>query len=238
MKKNLINILIFIVLVVLGGVVTYFWILNGALKNQLANVQKQTEENFKKAENQQTQAAKTSSPTSTAQTANLAGSENKPSEPAETYTVGKGETLYPIGLKLNLDWTYIAEANNLVEPYTIKAGQILVIPHVDGKQKVNQIEFRIDDTRAQKIQSQANAGTNPIHLDPLETAKNDTFNLYGISSANEFSLGSRDNANSEAIVNVLKKIDNKEKKFEIRLTQPSAAKGPQGIWAIEYIKPL
>jgi LysM repeat protein len=44
------------------------------------------------------------------------------------HTVQRGETLYRIGLKYNLTWDRIAEANSLAKPDKIFAGQVLCIP--------------------------------------------------------------------------------------------------------------
>ena len=47
---------------------------------------------------------------------------------SSTYVVQAGDTLYLIGLKFNLSWQSIASANNIVSPYTIYPGEVLVIP--------------------------------------------------------------------------------------------------------------
>jgi hypothetical protein len=44
------------------------------------------------------------------------------------HTVRWGETLYKIGLRYNLTWKPIAQANNLANPNRIFAGQVLCIP--------------------------------------------------------------------------------------------------------------
>lgn len=44
------------------------------------------------------------------------------------HTVQRGETLYKIGLKYNLTWDKIAEANGIANPNKIYAGQVLCIP--------------------------------------------------------------------------------------------------------------
>lgn len=55
-------------------------------------------------------------------------SDNVVEEPADTYTVAEGECLSTIGDKLGIDWIVIAEANCIVEPYTIYPGQVLIVP--------------------------------------------------------------------------------------------------------------
>lgn len=44
------------------------------------------------------------------------------------YIVAPGDNLFLIGLRYGLDWTQIAEANGLVNPNFIQAGQVLKIP--------------------------------------------------------------------------------------------------------------
>ena len=44
------------------------------------------------------------------------------------YKVGKGDTLFNISQKFNVNWTTVAELNNLKSPFTVKPGQILEIP--------------------------------------------------------------------------------------------------------------
>jgi LysM repeat protein len=44
------------------------------------------------------------------------------------YTVQKGDTLFNISQKFNIDWTTLATLNNLKSPFTLKVGQIINIP--------------------------------------------------------------------------------------------------------------
>jgi LysM domain len=44
------------------------------------------------------------------------------------YTVQKGDTLFNISQKFNIDWTTLATLNNLKSPFVLKAGQIINIP--------------------------------------------------------------------------------------------------------------
>lgn len=45
-----------------------------------------------------------------------------------TYKVKAGETLYGIGLKLDIDWKEIAELNDIEAPYDLKTNQELELP--------------------------------------------------------------------------------------------------------------
>ncbi len=49
-------------------------------------------------------------------------------KPQFTHVVQPGESLYSISLRYGVSWMTIAQANNIVSPYVIYAGQTLVIP--------------------------------------------------------------------------------------------------------------
>jgi LysM repeat protein len=52
-----------------------------------------------------------------------------PEEPKErTYTVEKGDTLFNIAQKNNLNWVVIATLNSLKAPYDLKPGAVLKLP--------------------------------------------------------------------------------------------------------------
>lgn len=44
------------------------------------------------------------------------------------YKVQKGDTLFNISQKFNIDWTTLATINNIQSPFTLKLGQTLNIP--------------------------------------------------------------------------------------------------------------
>lgn len=44
------------------------------------------------------------------------------------YTVAKGDTLFNISQKFNIDWTTLATLNNLKTPFALQPGQILKVP--------------------------------------------------------------------------------------------------------------
>jgi LysM repeat protein len=44
------------------------------------------------------------------------------------YTVQKGDTLFNISQKFNIEWTTLATLNNLKNPFNLKPGQIINIP--------------------------------------------------------------------------------------------------------------
>ena len=45
-----------------------------------------------------------------------------------SYTVAKGDTLFNISQKFNIDWTTLAALNNLQAPFSLKLGQTLKVP--------------------------------------------------------------------------------------------------------------
>jgi LysM repeat protein len=44
------------------------------------------------------------------------------------YTVQKGDTLFNVSQKFNIDWSTLAVLNNLKSPFVLKPGQIINIP--------------------------------------------------------------------------------------------------------------
>jgi len=46
----------------------------------------------------------------------------------QTYEVKEGDTLFNISTRYDIDWTKVAELNELKEPYTLKIGQELKLP--------------------------------------------------------------------------------------------------------------
>jgi hypothetical protein len=57
------------------------------------------------------------------------GASDKQSEPFINYTVQKGDTIFNIAQKYNINWTTLATINNLASPFTLKVGQTLKIPN-------------------------------------------------------------------------------------------------------------
>jgi len=56
---------------------------------------------------------------------NVTGSDNLE---FTNYVVAKGDTLFNISQKFNIDWTTLATLNNLQAPFSLKPGQILKVP--------------------------------------------------------------------------------------------------------------
>lgn len=66
------------------------------------------------------------------------------------HTVLQGETLIYLGDLYNVDWLKIADANNLVPPYTVTAGQVLCIP--EGEKPANTTTTTTESGNAPAIQ--------------------------------------------------------------------------------------
>lgn len=161
----------------------------------------------------------------TSSTTKPAASSERPSAPADTYTVQKNETLFAIAQKFNQTWTEIVAANGLEDANKIMAGQVLIIPQNEV------VNFKVDQEKADKLQKAADAGKNLFRLSPEETARLDAAPVYGINSNDQTSLKSKDNG--EAIVTIKKEGET----YQIKLTQPMT-KGDKGIWAITSIAPV
>lgn len=149
----------------------------------------------------------------------------KPSKPADTYTIQRGETLFSIAQSQGTNWQDLAEANGLTDVDKIQAGQALIIP------KGGQINFVLDNTRATSLQQDADNGKYQFRFDPVETARSDAPNYYGLETTDTFVLKSNDNGNAQVQANI------ESKNYIIKLIQP-VTKGEKGIWAIESIRPV
>ncbi len=148
----------------------------------------------------------------------------------ETYTVQAGDTLFAIGLKFNTPWTEIAEANGLTEDSVIVEGQVLKIPGLSSSTPLESKSFNINQTEAEKIQSQVDSGQLLWYLDPVSVAKEEVPPTYSISKNDRFSLKSKSTAEGIAIVEVI----HDTKVYQIKLIQP-VKKGSDGIWATESV---
>ncbi|MFA6493190.1 MAG: LysM domain-containing protein [Patescibacteria group bacterium] len=154
-----------------------------------------------------------------------AASTEKPSKPADTYTVQKGETLFVVAQSQGANWQDIAEANGMSDADKIQAGKVLIIP------KGGQVSFVTDNTLATTIQKDADAGKYQFRLDPVETARSDAPSCYGLKVTDTFTLKSGDSGTAQV------QATREGKNYLIKLTQP-ITKGEKGIWAIDSIKPV
>jgi LysM repeat protein len=58
----------------------------------------------------------------------VVSTEVSPQPQENTYTVEKGDTLFNIAQKKNVNWAVIATMNNLKAPYVLKFGTVLKLP--------------------------------------------------------------------------------------------------------------
>ena len=161
---------------------------------------------------------------------------NRLSALTESYTVVAGDTLYPISLKYNMSLERLAEANGLIDPYALKIGQVLAIPEVDAKQKVFEVRFTTDPTKAKLVQETVASGSDTWRLDPKEVAKAEHSSVFGLTASDDFHLESRDDTAGTAVVAATRLVGSVTKTYEIYLTEP-ATKGTAGIWSITRIVP-
>lgn len=74
------------------------------------------------------------SPSQENQQAQVLGAFNTKTEPTNngleftSYTVQKGDTLFNVSQKFNMDWSTLAVLNNLKSPFVLKPGQVINIP--------------------------------------------------------------------------------------------------------------
>jgi len=151
----------------------------------------------------------------------------KPSRPADTYIIQKGETLFTIAQSQGTTQTDLAEANGISDANKIQAGQVLVMP------KGGEVGFIVEGARAEALQKDVDQGKLSFRLKPDETARSDAPAIYGLTVSDQFILKNRDDNQGTAEV----EASMENRKFLIKLSQP-ATRGPKGIWAISSIKPL
>lgn len=166
------------------------------------------------------------SPTQTSQVSRAASQNEKPSKPADTYTIQKGETLYAIAQTQGTTGNTLAEANGITDFDKIQAGQILVVP------KGSIVSFILDNTKAAELQKAVDAGRFPFRLSPEETARSDASPVFGLAITDSFTLKNKDE--NQGIATVM--AAHESKNYLIKLIQP-ITKGSTGIWAIESIQP-
>lgn len=168
-------------------------------------------------------ASSTSTPSSVTKPA---ASADKPSQPSDTHTIQKGETLFAVAQKNGTIWTELAEANGITDANKIQMGQILIIP------KSNQVNFTVNADRANSLQKEVDTGKWPFRLNPADTARSDASSVYGLVVTDNFTLKSEEKNNGTASVIG----SHGGKNYLIKLSQPTT-RGEKGIWAIESIGP-
>jgi LysM repeat protein len=98
----------------------------------------------------------------------------KPVVPAGTYMVTGGDTLSGIGKKTGYSWTLIAAINNLVSPYTIFPGQVIILPDwqykVQSGDTLSKIATTYSEVTWQRI-AEYNALVNPNILSVGQSLK-------------------------------------------------------------------
>lgn len=62
-----------------------------------------------------------------------------PSTSAISYTVQAGESLSQIARRYGLDWTLLAQMNNIINPDTLYAGQVITIPGVNADGSIDDL---------------------------------------------------------------------------------------------------
>ncbi len=170
--------------------------------------------------------SQTPSPASSSQVSRTASQNEKPSKPADTYTVQRGETLFAIAQSQGTSGGSLAEANGITDSDKIQAGQVLIVP------KGNIVSFILDNTKATELQKAVDGGRYPFRLSPEETARSDAPPVFGITLTDTFTVRAKDENQGTATV----VISHEGKNYLIKLNQP-VTRGKTGLWAIESIQP-
>lgn len=171
----------------------------------------------------------TATPQATVSTAvtKTASSSERPSDPSDTYTIQKGDSLLAIAQQNGLTMEELTSANGITDPDKILSGQVLIIS------KGNQINFTLDNTKATNLQKFVDNGKYSWRLSPEETVRSDNAGAYGLEISDNYTLKDKNLTEGNAIVLVSKE----GKSYQIKLVQP-VTKGEKGIWAIVSIAPV
>ena len=156
-----------------------------------------------------------------------------PTNPMIVYEVAAGDTLNPIGLKFDINWTHIAKLNNIKEPFIIYKGKILFIPQRDEISGVVKVNFGIDKEKTQEFQDKIKT-SKAQWADPEAVAKLGNAGVAALNSDKaSFKLASLDETSGKAHVTAVLE----DRSFDIFLTQPLGL-GKEKIWVINYIGEL
>ena len=151
--------------------------------------------------------------------------------PANVYTVGKGETLFAIGVKFQVNWQLIVLANGLENENSIQYGKKLVIPKLSNETDYYRVDFTINEDNASNLNRELRDQETSDYYDPKLVARNFAVPYFGVSESDEFNLIEQDNSRSTALV----EAKSSTRTNLIGLYQPKQ-KGEKGFWAILYIE--
>jgi len=151
--------------------------------------------------------------------------------PANVYTIKKGETLFGLGAKFQLDWQLIVLANGLENENSIQSGKQLAIPKLNNETDYYRLEFAINEDNASLLNSQLRDQQESELFDPKKVAADTAVPYFAISESDEFILIEQDNSRGTALV----EAKSSKKSNYIGLYQPKQ-KGEKGFWAILYIE--
>lgn len=151
--------------------------------------------------------------------------------PSNTYTISKGDTLFGVGAKFELDWKLIVLANGLESENVVQTGKKLVIPKLSHETDYYRINFTLDDDNASALNRELREVEESDKYSPIIVAKDLAVPYFSISEDDEFSLLEQDNSRGVALV----QVKTADRESVVGLFQPKQ-KGEKGFWAILYIE--
>lgn len=149
----------------------------------------------------------------------------------EEYTVQDKDTLFTIGLKFDITWEKIAQANGLDENAKLYIGQKLKIPKLDEQNTTSYSDITINQEEATNQQKAANEqGADLWRRDPIEVVRKEAPTDLNLLPGDPYSLLNKDTNLGKATVFLQKD----SKSYTFNLIQP-VDKGDNGIWKIDGI---
>jgi len=151
----------------------------------------------------------------------------------QTHIVKKGDTLYSIGLKYNMQWTVIAKYNDLNENAALIEGQKIIIPTTNQSKTIQAHEYKVpasseEQQSLQSAQDYANAGSDALsyRLDPIQVVQRSLLlSRFAFSASDIYVISNIDKTNGSATI----EVTHDDSLYIVYLNQP-LVKGDKGVW--------
>lgn len=152
-------------------------------------------------------------------------------QPYREHTVAAGETLYSIGKQYELQWSTIADYNELQENSVIKPGSVIKIP-LNEKGEVTRI-IKVPAPSAEDSEHRTQAmqqGVDTWYSDPLIVVKRTAPDDYFLKNDDTYTIRNLDYTLGTAMIEVIH--DNRVMVFSVAQSAP----GKGNLWYITTVE--
>ncbi|MEX0594791.1 MAG: LysM peptidoglycan-binding domain-containing protein [Patescibacteria group bacterium] len=216
------------------GVIVVFGFLTGStlyFYNQSRPTSEQQQQNSQQFSGEIPGAKNTTQPDKVDKLTKPADPKGRVTYPANVYTVGRGETLFGIGVKVGIDWQLIVMANGLENENVVQTGKQLVIPKLSTETDYYRVHFTLSDELASEKNRELRDQAQSDFYDPIKVAQLFGQPYFGIAETDGFTLLEQDTSQGTALV----QAKSADQTNVVGLFQPKQ-KGDRGFWAILYIE--